>query len=103
MSEETCTYATYKEFCGNREQPWVTRISEAVDWTQQETTRDQARIEAVLDTMAVTGAPILHVGVGNSKFAQRFASDGHRARWWHHGSVVRAWRNVAPHQGQDQR
>jgi hypothetical protein len=31
MSEETRTYATYKEFCGNREQPWVTRISETVD------------------------------------------------------------------------
>ena len=66
MSGETRTYATYKEFCGNREQPWVTRISEAVNWTQQETTPDQARIEAVLDTMAVTGASILHVGVGNS-------------------------------------
>ena len=79
MSGETRTYATYKAFCGNREQPWVTRISEAVDWTQQETTRDQACIEAVLDTMAaVTGASILHVGVGNSKFAQRFASRAHR-------------------------
>ena len=46
MSGETPTYATYKEFCGNREQPWVTLCSEAVDWTQQETTRDQVRIEA---------------------------------------------------------
>src|SRR5262249_27100801 len=73
MPEETPTYATYKEFCGNREQPWVTRVSEAVDWTQQETTRDQAHIEAVLDTLAVTGTSILQVGVGNSKFAQRFA------------------------------
>jgi hypothetical protein len=78
MSSETRTYATYKEFCGNREQPWVTRISEAIDWTQQETTRDQACIEAVLDTMAVTGASLLHVGVGNSKFAKRFASRARR-------------------------
>jgi hypothetical protein len=78
MSGETRTYATYKEFCGNREQPWVTRISEAVDWTQQPTTRDQVCIEAVLDTMAVTGASILHVGVGNSQFAQRFASRARR-------------------------
>jgi hypothetical protein len=78
MSGETRTYATYKEFCGNLEQPWVTRVSEAVDWTQQETTRDQARIEAVLDTMAVTGASILHVGVGNSRLAQRFASRARR-------------------------
>ena len=78
MSGETRTYATYKEFCGNLEQPWVTRISEAVDWTQQPTTRDQVCIEAVLDTMAVTDASILHVGVGNSKFAQRFASRARR-------------------------
>ena len=78
MSRETPTYATYTEFCGNHEQPWVTMNSAAVDWTQQETTRDQAHIEAVLDTMAVTGASILHVGVGNSGFAQRFASRARR-------------------------
>src|SRR5215510_16336811 len=78
MSGETRTYTTYKEFCGNLEQPWVTRISEAVDWTQQPTTRDQVCIEAALDTMAVTDASILHVGVGNSKFAQRFASRARR-------------------------
>ena len=78
MSGETRTYDAYKEFCGNLEQPWVTRISEAVDWTQQETTRDQACIEAVLDTMGVTGTSILHVGVGNSKLAQRFASQARR-------------------------
>jgi len=78
MSGETPTYATYRAFCGNREQPWVTLCSEAVDWTQQATTRDQAHIEAVLDTMAVTGASILHVGVGNSRFAQRFTSRARR-------------------------
>ena len=78
MSGETRTYDTYKEFCGNREQPWVTLCSEAVDWTRQQTTRDQVRIEAVLDTLAVTGASILHVGVGNSRFAQRFASRARR-------------------------
>lgn len=78
MSGETPTYATYREFCGNLEQPWVTLNSAAVDWTQQETTRDQTHIEAVLDTMAVTGASILHVGVGNSRFAQRFASRARR-------------------------
>ncbi len=78
MSEATRTYDTYKAFCGNLAQPWVTRISEAVDWTQQETTPDQARIEAVLDTLAVTGTSILHVGVGNSKLAQRFASQARR-------------------------
>src|SRR5437773_10864973 len=78
MSEATRTYDTSKAFCGNLAQPWVTLCSEAVDWTQQETTRDQVRIEAVLDTMAVTGASILHVGVGNSGLAQRFASRARR-------------------------
>ena len=78
MSRETPTYATYKEFCGNLEKPEVHPNSAAVDWTKQATTRDQIHIEAVLDTMAVTGAAILHVGVGNSKFAQRFASRVHR-------------------------
>ena len=73
MSGETRPYATYKEYCGS-EQPGVASNDEAIDWTQQQTTPDQVRIEAVLDTMSLTGAQLLHVGVGNSKLAQRFAS-----------------------------
>ena len=73
MSGETRPYATYKKYCGG-EQPGVASNDEAIDWTQQQTTPDQVRIEAVLDTMALTGAQLLHVGVGNSKLAQRFAS-----------------------------
>ena len=81
MSGETRTYATYKEFCGNLEQPWVTRISEAVDWTQQPTTRDQVCIEAVLDTMAVTGASILHVGSGQFQVRPTLCQPGSPHRW----------------------
>jgi hypothetical protein len=44
-----------------------------VDHTRDETTVDQSRIEAVLDKMELSGKNILHVGVGNSKFAERFA------------------------------
>ena len=73
MPGETRLYATYKEYCGS-EQPGVASNDEAIDWTQQQTNPDQVRIEAVLDTMALTGAQLLHVGVGNSKLAQRFAS-----------------------------
>jgi len=73
MSGEMRPYATYKEYCGS-EQPGVASNDEAIDWTQQQTTPDQVRIEAVLDTMELTGAQLLHVGVGNSKLAQRFAS-----------------------------
>jgi hypothetical protein len=70
MLRETPTYTTYKEFCGNHEQPWVTMNSAAVDWTQQETTRDQARIRAVL---TLWGDWRVHPPrrVGNSRFAQR--------------------------------
>jgi len=45
-----------------------------VDHTRDETTVDQARIEAELDKMDLSGKNILHVGVGNSRFAERFAS-----------------------------
>jgi hypothetical protein len=73
MSAETRAYATYKDYCGS-EQPGVSSNDEAIDWTQQETTPDQVRIEAVLETMSLTGAQLLHVGVGNSQLARRFAS-----------------------------
>ena len=72
MAEETRAYATYREDCGS-EQPGVASNDEAIDWTRQETTPDQARIEAALDTLALTEAQILHVGVGNSSLARRFA------------------------------
>jgi hypothetical protein len=44
-----------------------------VDHTREETTVDQASIEDALEGMNVRGRNILHVGVGNSRFAQRFA------------------------------
>jgi hypothetical protein len=42
------------------------------DWTHRETTPDQMRIEDVLATLDVTGATLLHIGIGNSRLAQRF-------------------------------
>jgi hypothetical protein len=45
-----------------------------VDHTKDETTVDQARIEAQLDKLDLSGKTILHIGVGNSQFARRFAS-----------------------------
>ena len=74
MVHETRTAATAPTFCGNPEQPGVTQIREALDWTHQETTRDQAHIEVVLETLMAPDAVLLHVGVGNSQLAQRFAS-----------------------------
>ena len=91
MSGETRPYATYKEYCGS-EQPGVASNDEAIDWTQQQTTPDQVRIEAVLDTMALTGTQLLHVGVGNSKLAQRFASrlSGVDGLTLHHNEKINA-------------
>jgi hypothetical protein len=91
MSGETRPYATYKDYCGS-EQPGVASNAEAIDWTQQQTTPDQVRIEAVLDTMALTGAQLLHVGVGNSKLAQQFASrlSGVDGLTLHHNEKINA-------------
>src|SRR4030088_3287536 len=44
-----------------------------VDHTRDHTTVDQARIEEALDQMELDGRRVLHVGVGNSQFAKRFA------------------------------
>ncbi len=43
------------------------------DWSAQYTTPDQLRIEAELERMDIDGARVLHVGVGNSRFAEHFA------------------------------
>ena len=71
MPGVTRRYATARPFCGHHAQPGVTQVPGALDWSHQETTPDQVCIEAVLETVLVPGASMLHVGVGNSKFAQR--------------------------------
>jgi hypothetical protein len=80
MIQSQSPYESCAEVCGNLNQPGV-RLDDpvAMKWISPnpltaKTTIDQARIEAVLDTMDLTGKHILHVGVGNSKLAYRFAS-----------------------------
>jgi hypothetical protein len=73
MTGATRRYTTARPFCGHHAQPGVTQVPGALNWSHQETTPDQACIEAVLETVLVPGTSMLHVGVGNSKFAQRFA------------------------------
>ncbi len=74
MSEFKSQYETCLEVCGELEHPGLALDMPIwVDHTKDETTVDQARIEAVLDKMDLSGMNILHVGVGNSKFARRFA------------------------------
>jgi hypothetical protein len=68
-------YESCPEVCGKMESPGLALDMPLwVDHTKDETTVDQARIEAELEKMNLSGKNILHVGVGNSRFAQRFAS-----------------------------
>ena len=62
------------EVCGKLDHPGLaTDMPIWVDHTRDETTVDQARIEDVLDGLDLVGRAILHVGVGNSGLAKRFA------------------------------
>src|ERR1035438_9927831 len=63
--------------CERDANPGIDEVAEWRGWAHRETTPDQQRIEEYLDTFDVTGLSILHVGVGNSRFAARFS---HRAR-----------------------
>jgi hypothetical protein len=54
--------------------PGVDETPEWQDWTEKDTTADQRRIESTLESLGVDGRSILHIGVGNSKFAERFSS-----------------------------
>ena len=75
MPEFTSQYESCPEVCGNMESPGLALDMPLwVDHTKEDTTVDQARIEAEMDKMNLSGKNILHVGVGNSQFAQRFAS-----------------------------
>ncbi len=67
------TYLDCPEHCGRLESAGVALDrDELVDYSTIETTPDQLKIEAVLKTLDWKGANILHVGVGNSKFAEDF-------------------------------
>ena len=75
MSEHKSQYESCREICGEMKNPGLALDMPIwVDHTKDETTVDQARIEAVLDKLDLSGKNILHVGVGNSEFARRFAS-----------------------------
>jgi len=68
-------YESCLDVCGNLDNPGVALDAlDTIDFSRRETTKDQARIEAELERMDLAGKIILHVGVGNSKLAERFAS-----------------------------
>jgi hypothetical protein len=64
-----------EDICGEvAEPPPLTLEAQLVDWTNRETTTDQARIESALDELRLgPSVRLLHVGVGNSSLATRFA------------------------------
>ena len=75
MPEFKSEYESCPEVCGNMDRPGLALDMPIwVDHTKDETTVDQASIEAELDQMELSGKNILHVGVGNSEFARRFAN-----------------------------
>jgi|SRR6185312_5398664 len=59
--------------CGAEAHPGIVDTEEWRDWTERKTTPDQLRIENYLAGFDLSGKRILHVGVGNSGLAQRFA------------------------------
>ncbi|MEA2232282.1 MAG: hypothetical protein QOD83_2098 [Solirubrobacteraceae bacterium] len=79
VAEPASRYDTCLEVCGRLEHPGLgTDMPRWIDHTDLDTTVDQARIEDALDAMDLDrGQQILHVGVGNSRLAQRFAPRVH--------------------------
>ncbi|HEX3417813.1 MAG TPA: hypothetical protein VGK96_26670 [Candidatus Sulfotelmatobacter sp.] len=69
-------YETCPEVCGNLERPGVALDTPLwIEHAHLDTTVDQLRIEDALSRMEWRGKSFLHVGVGNSRFAQRFAAE----------------------------
>lgn len=69
-------YESCPEVCGNLTAPGVALTDPLwIDHTDLDTTVDQLRIEDALDGMEWRGKNILHVGVGNSRLAERFGDE----------------------------
>jgi hypothetical protein len=75
VTQRASRYDACLEICGRLDHPGLaTDTQRWIDHTGLDTTVDQARIEDALEGMPLDdGQQILHVGVGNSRLAQRFA------------------------------
>lgn len=69
-------FAALPTDCGQVCEPGTDEVEAWRDWTDRPTTEDQVRIENVLADLVRPGSRILHVGVGNSGLARRFARPG---------------------------
>ncbi|HEY6345999.1 MAG TPA: hypothetical protein VIY49_31310 [Bryobacteraceae bacterium] len=73
---QSSSYDSCLEVCGNLANPGLALDNPLwIDHTDLDTTVDQLRIEDALEGMDWRGRNILHVGVGNSRLAQRFAGE----------------------------
>jgi len=76
MPDYRSPYETCPEVCGNLERPGVALDMPLwIEHAHLDTTVDQLRIEDALQGLDWRGKHILHVGVGNSRFAERFAPE----------------------------
>lgn len=64
--------------CGDDAEPGVGVAEEWSDWSGFGTTAGQLRIEGYLDRLGMRGKSILHIGIGNSGLAARFARQASR-------------------------
>ena len=67
-------FGVIPEYCGNFANPGILDLPEFQDWSGRETTADQRRIERYLSGFDLREKRLLHIGVGNSKLARRFAT-----------------------------
>lgn len=65
-------------YCAQEEDPGLKSAPQWRDWSHRLTTADQARIERFLEGRAIPAGSILHVGIGNSQLAHRFAGRAER-------------------------
>lgn len=67
------TYESCAEVCGKPDHPGQALDNdEKIDFSCRDTTPDQRNIEGHLAGLDLSGKALLHVGVGNSKLAERF-------------------------------
>lgn len=66
-------FAALPEDCGNTSNPGVVYGADLRDWSDKVTTEDQHRMERYIDRFDLRSSRVLHVGIGNSGLAKRFA------------------------------
>jgi hypothetical protein len=75
VREHRSAFQECQDLCDRLENPGVPLDSDRfIDSSRKQTTVDQSRIEEVMEGLPCDGLRILHVGVGNSSLARRFAS-----------------------------